>query len=70
LANRRQFEELEVLSGKKRRARLDAIKAACQAFVSGPLLDNFTEVMTDVMTSARISTTRYRAESDTADADQ
>jgi len=64
------IEELEVLSGKKRRARLDAIKAACQGFISGPLLDNFTGVMTDVMTSARISTTRYRAESDPADADK
>ena len=31
-------EELEALSGKKRRARLDAIKAACQAFIAGPLL--------------------------------
>jgi hypothetical protein len=64
------IDELEVLSGRKRHARLDAIKTACQAFISGPLLDNFREVMTDVMTSARISTTRYRAESDPADADQ
>ena len=31
-------EELEALSGKKRRARLDAIKEACQAFIAGPLL--------------------------------
>jgi hypothetical protein len=64
------IEELEGLSGKKRRARLDAIKAACQLFISGPLLDNFTEVMTDVMMSARISTTRYHAELDPADGDQ
>ncbi len=64
------IEELEALSRKKRRARLDAIKAACQVFVNGPLLDTFTGVMTDVMTAARIPTTRYRAESDPADADQ
>ncbi len=55
------IEDLEALSGKKRRARLDAIKAACQVFISGPLLHDFTEVMTDVMTSAGVSTTHYRA---------
>lgn len=31
-------EELEHLSGKRRRARLDAIKTACQAYVCDPLL--------------------------------
>lgn len=64
------IEELEALSGKKRRARLDAIKATCQVFISGPLLDDFMGVMTEVMTSAGISTTCYRAESDPADPDQ
>ena len=29
------IEELEALSGKKRGARLDAIKAACQGFING-----------------------------------
>lgn len=31
-------EELEALSGKKRRARLDAIKCACRDYIQGPLL--------------------------------
>jgi hypothetical protein len=31
-------QTLEALSGKKRRARLDAIKEACQAFIGGNLL--------------------------------
>lgn len=31
-------DELEALSGKKRAARLEAIKAACQAYIRGPLL--------------------------------
>ena len=31
------LEELEVLSTKKRRARLDAIRNACRSYVSGPL---------------------------------
>ena len=30
-------EELEALSGKKRRARLDAIRDACRAYITGPL---------------------------------
>ncbi len=29
--------ELEALSGKKRKARLDAIRDACQAYINGPL---------------------------------
>ena len=30
-------EELEAMSGKKRRSSLDAIRAACQEFIGGPL---------------------------------
>jgi hypothetical protein len=40
------IEDLEALSGKKRRARLDAIRAACQAFINGPFLKKFDEVLT------------------------
>ena len=36
------IEELDALSGKKRRARLDAIKEACQAYINGPLRADFT----------------------------
>ncbi len=32
-------EELEALSNKKRRARLDAIRKACRAYITGPLHD-------------------------------
>ncbi len=31
------FEELEALSNKKRRARLNAIRDACRAYITGPL---------------------------------
>jgi hypothetical protein len=62
-------EALETLSGKKRRARLEAIRAACQAFVGGPLLRRFDEAMTDVMASANIDTARYRVDLDPADPD-
>ncbi len=64
------IDELEALSGKKRRARLDAIRAACQVFINGPFLKTFNEVMTGVMGSARIAPRRSRAEPDPADTDQ
>ena len=64
------IEELEALSGKKRRARLDAIKQACQVFIGGSLREQFTAVLTDTMTAADISNTRYRLEPDPADPDR
>lgn len=36
--------DLEGLSGKKRRAHLDAIRDACQSYIAGPLTIQFTEV--------------------------
>ena len=63
-------EELEALSGKKRRARLDAIKAACQAFIAGPLLADIATLAAEAMTAAQIGGNRYRVELDAADADE
>jgi Nucleotidyl transferase AbiEii toxin, Type IV TA system len=63
-------EELEALSGKKRRARLDDIKGTCQAFIAGPLLTDIAELAADAMTAAQIGGERYRVELDAADADQ
>jgi Nucleotidyl transferase AbiEii toxin, Type IV TA system len=63
-------EELEALSGKKRRAKLDAIKAACQAFIAGPLLADIAARAADAMTAAQIERDRYRVELDAADPDQ
>jgi hypothetical protein len=63
-------EELEALSGKKRRARLDDIKGACQAFIAGPLLTDIAKLAADAMTAAQIGEERYRVELDAADADQ
>ncbi len=63
-------EELEALSGKRRRARLDAIKAACQAFIAGPLLADIATLAADAMTAAQIGGDRYRVELDAADGDQ
>lgn len=63
-------EELEALSGKKRRARLDAIKEACQAFIAGALLRDLGRLTADAMTAARIPVDRYRIDLDSADLDQ
>ncbi len=40
-------EELETLSGKKRRARLDAIRDACRTYVTGPLREFLDEHIAD-----------------------
>ena len=42
------IEEMEKLSGKKRRAKLDAIRDACHAWVTGPLRENLaTQIQED-----------------------
>jgi hypothetical protein len=40
-------EALAALSGKQRRAKLDAIRDACRAYVTGPLRDALTARLTD-----------------------
>lgn len=56
--------DLTALSGKKRRARLDAIRAACQTFIAGPLTAHFTQLAASVIPEAR-----FRLEPDPDDAD-
>ena len=46
------IEELELLSGKKRRAYFDSIKDACQAYIRGPLLESFTSIVSRTMSEA------------------
>ncbi|SFH92467.1 nucleotidyl transferase AbiEii/AbiGii toxin family protein [Methylobacterium brachiatum] len=57
-------EELESLSGKKRRARLDAIRDACREYVTGPLRESLTALLTDATNGAG------RIEVDDADPDR
>lgn len=45
-------EELEALSGKKQRAKLDAIRNACRHYVTGPLHDSLSEMVADVTNGA------------------
>ena len=45
--------DLDALSGKKRRARLDAIRTACQAYIVGPLAEQFVQIAASAMPQAR-----------------
>ena len=47
-------EELEALSGKKRRAKLDAIKCACRDYIQGPLLQQLGELAQNAMSQSGI----------------
>jgi hypothetical protein len=38
-------EELEALSGKRRRAKLDAIRDACRAYITGPLRETISDLV-------------------------
>ena len=56
--------ELDALSGKKRRARLDAVRAACQAYIAGSLLQQLGDLASSVMPDRR-----FRLELDADDKD-
>ena len=60
-------EELEALSGKRRRARLDAIRGACQTFIAGPLYERLSAVGEEL---PGLDTGRGRFELDPQDPDR
>jgi hypothetical protein len=62
-------EELESLSGKKRNARLEAIKAACQMYIQGPMLERLSALLRQTLESANLHANRARVENDPADPD-
>ncbi len=63
------IEELEELSGKKRKARLEAIKDACNAYINGPLRDELTVILADRLKTAGIEAAKARIEPDDTDPD-
>ena len=63
------IEELNALSGNKRRARLDAIKKACQAYINGPLGSELTVILQDRLRASGLDVGTARVEADDADAD-
>lgn len=63
-------EELEALSGKKRNARLEAIKAACQEYIQGPMLEQLSVLLRQTLQTANLSADRARVEADPDDPDR
>lgn len=63
-------EELEALSGKKRTARLDSIKTACQAFINGPLREQLAALLRAALEGANLGPDSGRIEHDPDDPDQ
>jgi hypothetical protein len=63
-------EQLEALSGKKRRARLDAIKAASQSHVKGPMCTRLNGQIQEALHTAGLPLTEARIELDADDPDQ
>ena len=63
------IEELNALSGNKRRARLDAIKDACQAYINGPLRAELTLILQDRLQASGLDVGSARVEADDADPD-
>lgn len=59
-----EVADLDALSGKKRRERLDAIRNACQVYIAGPLAAQFTHRAASV-----IPANRFRLEPDPDDKD-
>jgi hypothetical protein len=55
--------DLDALSGKRRRARLEAIRDPCQAYIAGPLTAQFTHL------ASSIPEERFRLELDPDDKD-
>ena len=56
--------ELESMSGKKRRARIDAIRTSFKAYINGPLMKQFGEAA-----AVAIPSGRFRLQADPDDAD-
>ena len=54
-------EELEALSGKKRNDRLEAIKAACQEYIHGPMLEQLSTLLRQTLQTAKSKSGSGRA---------
>jgi hypothetical protein len=62
-------KELEALSGKKRSARLEAIKAACQEYIQSPMLEQLSVLLRQTLQTANLHADRARVEADSDDPD-
>ena len=59
--------ELEALSGKKRGKALDAIKAACEAYINGPCLAGLSAIIGETAKRNGLGTEQLRVEPDPED---
>ena len=59
--------ELEALSRNKREAALDAIKAACEAHISGPMMERLGEICADTCARTDLEPQSIRVEADAGD---
>lgn len=62
-------EELEGLSSKKRAARLNAIREACQNYINGPLREHLSQLLRELLESANLAPEAGRIEPDADDPD-
>jgi hypothetical protein len=62
-------KELETLSGKKRNARLESIKTACQKYIQGPMLEQLSTLLRQTFQTANLNADRARVEADPDDPD-
>jgi hypothetical protein len=62
-------DELEAVSGKKRAARLDAIREACQNYINDPLLEQLSELLRGLLETANQAPELGRVEADPDDPD-
>lgn len=59
LGEAHSVEELQGLSGKKREKALDAIKAACEAYISGPLLAELSRIAAETAERTGLSPEQF-----------
>ena len=61
------IEVLQALSNTARKAKLDAIRAACEAYVQGPLQDCLTAIVTSTAARTGLDTNRFQVRVDEDD---
>ena len=62
-------ENLEALSGKNRSARLEAIRAACQQYIQGPMVEQLRASLERMLHTAKLGALAARVENDPDDPD-
>lgn len=64
------FDELSAMSGKRRKAQLDAIRNACRDYINNKLLHDLSSILTSTLNKANIPVDAARLVADESDEDQ